>query len=224
MTRVVLLAAVCASVWTGATAAPVPPPSEKELIAKHWGRTEGAGQFELKGKQLTLRATGDGPGEVRVTRTVRGDFTAQVLLADAAQPAKGDAQRPHAHAGLSVTGGGYSLSHYLLQIYNRGDDGELYRTPQRSVWTDRFTEGVGGGGSNLKDVERGQAVHLQVTRKEKALTVSYSLDGKEWFGPYTFPEKLDFPDEVTVAVYLTHGTRQALHATFDGFTVTPIKK
>ncbi|MDY3562650.1 DUF1349 domain-containing protein [Gemmata sp. JC673] len=222
MMRAFLLATVGASTW--AVAAPVPPPSEKELIAKHWGKPEGEGQFELKGKQLTLRATGDGPADMRVTRTVRGDFTARVTLADVATPAKGDARQPHSHAGLSIKGGGYSLSHYLLQLYNHDNNGELYDTPQRSVWTDRFIDAQGGGGTSLKEVEQGQTVYFEVTRKDKTVTVSYSFDGKDWAAPQAFGEKLDFPDEVTVSVYLSHCTCQKLHATFDGFTITPLKK
>ena len=72
---------------TGACEAPVPPPGEKELIARHWGTTKGNGEFTLSGKQLTIRSdeqlvngrsvhdvVGHTTRAPHTTRTVTGDF------------------------------------------------------------------------------------------------------------------------------------------------------
>ena len=74
-------------------------PTEKEQIAKLWGKTVAASdrcEFKLKGKALTIRTAGEparnafwGGGPVtmpHVTRTVTGDFEATVKIAAAAAP------------------------------------------------------------------------------------------------------------------------------------------
>lgn len=218
-----VLALACAAAVAGA--APVPAPSEKELIAKHWGKPEGDGEFALKGGRLTLRAVGENPAALlRVGRTVRGDFTAGVTVeaADCPDPTKEDAREPHSHAGLSVTGGGYTVRFHLMQQYNRGDGVQLQNEPQRCVWLDRWHP-KGGTGSYLKETAGG-AVHLRVARAGKAVTVAHSFDGKGWTETAVEAEKAAFPDEVAVAVFLAHNTRQKLQATFEQFTVTQPKK
>ena len=78
--------------------APVPPPSEKELIAKHWGVTKGNGEFTLGGKQLTIRSDGE-PTRKSVhsivdnteriphtTKTAKGDFEVTVRGVAASAP------------------------------------------------------------------------------------------------------------------------------------------
>jgi hypothetical protein len=212
-------------------AAPVPPPSEKELIARHWGKTEGQGEFELKGKQLLIRtflrpdngliAVIGGGGEVtmpRAGRTVAGDFEMEVTVADAARPNR-NAQHvdawPRTRAGLFLEGGGYAIELYLYQYYTKQAADE---EPSRCVFIDTWYP-RGGSGSSLKSAEDGKSTHLRVTRKEKVVTVSYSFDGKEWAAPYTPRQELDFPDGVTVGVFFSHSTHQILEATFDRFTV-----
>jgi hypothetical protein len=56
MLRTVIVFAFGSSLAVGT--APVPPPSEKALIAKYWGTTAGQGEFSLTGKRLTLRSAG----------------------------------------------------------------------------------------------------------------------------------------------------------------------
>jgi len=74
------------------------------------------------------------------------------------------------------------------------------------------------GAGPLKNVEDGKSTWLRVTRKEEAVSVSYSFDAST--GPSRTPRPdLDFPDEVTVGVFFAHSTYQTLSATFDGFTV-----
>jgi hypothetical protein len=125
---VVVLACVSAAV----AAAPVPPPGEKELVAKLWGKTEGQGEFELKGKQLKIQTflrpdTGliavMSRGQYtmpRAERSVSGDFEVTVKVADAARPNRNaehvDAW-PGTRAGLFVEGGGYGVELHLYQYY-----------------------------------------------------------------------------------------------------------
>src|SRR4051812_10223372 len=101
MFRAALLFAFVSSL---AVAAPAPPPSEKERIARDWGKTQGRGEFELSGKRLTIRSLiqpdtgliailGGQNGTERWTaprasRTFTGDFEMTVKVADAALPNK----------------------------------------------------------------------------------------------------------------------------------------
>lgn len=213
-------------------AAPVPAPSEKELLAKHWGKTEGQGEFELKGKQLTVRTVGQPARGMlyrermnmpRAARTVTGDFELTVTVLDADLPnknAKHEDAWPGTRAGLFVQGGGYGVEFHLYQYYPKFQGAEQ-KEPTRCVWVDTWFP-AGGAGNSLKAAEAGKSTHLRVTRKEKAVSVSYSFDGKEWSAPYTPRKDLDFPDEVTVGVFFAHSTYQALAATFDRFTVEPL--
>ena len=235
MPRFALLLALAAS--AAAVAAPVPPPSEKEVLARHWGKTEGQGEFELKGKRLTIRTTvppdmglisvisGGKTTMPRATRTALGDFEATVTVTDAALPGK-DAKHtdayPNTRAGLFVEGGGYAVELHLYQHYPKFN-GVVKEEPQRSVWVDAWFLG-GGTGNQLKTAEAGKSTYLRLARTDKTLTVSYSFDGKEWSAPYTPRKEMDFPDEVTVGVFLSHSTYQTLDATFDAFTVEKPKE
>ena len=81
-----------------ALAAPVPAPTEKEQIAKLWGKTIAPSddyEFKLNGKALTIRTAGvpvrgliEGANfkAPRTTRTVTGDFEMTVKVAAAAAP------------------------------------------------------------------------------------------------------------------------------------------
>ena len=225
----VLLALVSVA---AAVAAPVPPPTEKESIARHWGKTEGQGEFGLSGKRLTVRTAvppdmglisvinGGKTTMPRATRDVAGDFEATVTVTDAALPGK-DAKHtdayPNTRAGLFVEGGGYAVEFHLYQHYTKVN-GVAREEPTRSVWVDTWFPG-GGAGNQLKAAEAGKSTHLRLARTDKALTVSYCFDGKEWTVPFNPRQALAFPDEVTVGVFLSHSTYQTLDATFDAFTV-----
>jgi hypothetical protein len=227
MLRTAVLFALVSS--AAAVAAPVPAPSEKELIAKYWGQTEGRGAFELVGKQLTIRTVGQpargiifgqGMNMPRATRTARGDFEITVKVTDSALPgraAKHEDAWPGTRAGLFVQGGGYGVEFHLFQYYSKFN-GVQQEEPTRCVWVDTWFPG-GGAGSQLKNAEDGKSTWLRVTRKDKAVAVSYSFDGKEWSVPHTPRKELDFPEEVTVGVFLAHSTYQTLGATFDTFTI-----
>jgi hypothetical protein len=222
---------------TLALAAPVPRPSEKELLATHWGKTEGQGEFELNGKQLTIRTIGQPDNGLigllgndritmpRVSRTVSGDFELTVKVLDAALPGK-DAKHTHTwpatRAGLFVEGDGYGLEFHLHQYFPKVN-GETKAEPTRCIWVDSWFP-RGGAGSSLKQAESGKSTYLRVTRKGKTVTVSYSFDGKDWSAPYSPRQELAFPDEVTVGVFFAHTTYQVLEATFDGLTVEKPKE
>jgi hypothetical protein len=219
---------------TAVAAAPVPRASEKELIARHWGKTEGPGEFELNGKQLTLRSVGqptqgliksDGKAVPRATRTVSGDFEATVKLLDAS-PANKDAKHsdawPGTRAGLFISGGGFAIELHLYQYHSKVN-GVVREEPTRTVWVDTWFP-RGGQGSSLKTVAAGKSVYLRITRKGQDVTVSHSLDGKEWSKPFAPRKELDFPAEVTVGVYLAQSTHQFAHATFEGLTVEKLEE
>jgi len=219
-------------------AAPAPAPSERELLARHWGKTEGNGEFSLAGKQLTIRtATSPSHGLIgiigggdttritmpRATRSVSGDFEATVVVTDAAPPdknAKHENSFPDTRAGLMLEGGGYAIEFHLRQYYSKVQGAQKDELT-RCVWLDTWFP-RGGTGSSLKTAEAGKSTHLRVTRKGKGVSVSYSFDGKEWSAPHAPRQELDFPGEVTVGVFLAHSTYQTLAATFDRFAVEPL--
>ncbi len=233
MLRAAVLVALV-SVAAVVVAAPVPPPSEKELLAKLWGKTDGVGEFELAGKQLTLRTIGQpargyihgkGMNMPRATRTVSGDFEVMVKVADAAAPNpknKHEDAWPGTRAGLTLTGGGYSIELHLYQ-YHQKLNNMVQEDLRRVVWIDTWFPG-GGSGSTRAQVPAGKSTYLRIARKDKAVTVSHSFDGKEWSTPYTPRQGLDFSDEVTVGVFFAHSTHQIAAATFDGFTVEQLKE
>ena len=231
-TVLILVCAVCAATVAGA--APVPPPSEKEQVAKLWGKTEGAGTFELEGKQLTLRTAGqpargfihrERMSMPRTTRTLRGDFVMTVKVVDAAAPdpnLRHEDAWPGTRAGLTLVGGGYSIEWHQYQYYtklNGAVRGDLHRV----VWVDTWFPG-GGAGSSRAQVPAGKSVHLRIARKGKDVTVAHSFDGKEWSAPVTPRQGLAFPDEVTVGVFFAHSTYQSAAATFDPLTIEQPKE
>ncbi len=236
MLRFVTLLALVAS--AGAGAAPVPPPSEKELLAKHWGKTEGDGAFELKGKELTLRSAISKPnrdfswGEQlsvpRTARVVSGDFVITVCIRDASAPGKDvkhDTHSSETNAGLYVRGDASSLRYYLTQTYQRFNGAPPNPNLQRRLGIEANYPRGGASGS-LQEVEDGKSTYLRLIRKDKALAMSYSGDGAKWSVPNNpFGNiEMSIPDEVTVGVFLAHSTYQISHATFDAFTVEKPKE
>jgi hypothetical protein len=234
MLRVALL---CLFVAPVVVAAPVPPPTEQEQIAKHWGKVVASPgcEFKLLGKSLTVRTDGvptrglienlSTKGEdrckmPRVARTVAGDFELTLKLTDAAAPIR-DARHqeswPMTRAGLFISGGGYGTELHLKQYYtkiNGAIQGDLVRT----VWVDSWYPG-GGSGSSMARVEPNKSVYLRIVRKDKTVSVSSSPDGKDWTPPRVPRQEMPFPAEVTVGVFVNHSTHQFAEATFAEFTV-----
>ncbi len=229
MIRPAILAFVFA---TAAVAAPVPPPTEMELLAKHWGKTEGQGEFELKGKQLTLRTVGQpaqgmseyvGMNMPRVARKVSGDFEITVTVLDVARPNRTAAYEgtwPNSRAGLFAHAEGWGAEFSLCQCYMKPD--EAGEEPKRCVWLETLFP-PGGESGPLKDAENGKSTWLRMTRKGKTVTVSYSFDGEKWSAPFALRPVSDFTGEVTgevtVGAFLGHSTYQTLEASFGAFTI-----
>jgi hypothetical protein len=232
MRRFALALTVC-SFAAVAPAAPIPKAvSDKEQLATLWGTTEGQGEFELKGKQLTLRsplqpATGliksSAPSVPRAFRTVSGDFEAVAKLIEATPPLK-DARHndswPGTRAGIFVSGDNHAIEFHLLQYHTKfkGEVGDLNRT----LWIDAWYP-QGGSGSSVKQPEAGKTVHLKLARKGKDVTAAYSFDGTEWTNARIPRAEMLFPDEVKVGVYLAPTTYQIASATFGSFVVTQPK-
>lgn len=221
-----------------AVAAPVPKDaSDKQVIARHWGKTEGRGEFEAAGKQLTIRSFlepdtgliailggGNNANErhtaPRVSRTVSGDFTMTVKVLDAALPNKGAKHNdayPNTKAGLFINGGGYAIEYHLYQYYPKLN-GVVSEEPTRYLWVDSWYP-RGGSGSGQRKAEAGKSTWLRIIRKDNVVSVSSSFDGEQWSAPFTPRKDTEFPDEVTVGVYFGHSTYQNLSATFDAFTI-----
>ena len=210
-------------------AAPVPPPGEKEMIARHWGTTKGNGEFTLSGKQLTIRSGGEpthksvhfiaGNAEriPHTTRTVTGDFEATVRVADASAP-NDSAERddPVTRAGLFLFSGGEAVEVTLSQSGHP----DAKREVQLITW---------GGPCAIRrlltDAEAGKSTYLRLTRKNDSFSVAYSFDGQKWSEPEDVkPFGFSIPDEVTVGVLFAHNMRQiGASATFDNFTVVKPK-
>ena len=236
MLRAAVLLALISVAAAGA--APVPPPSEKELLAKHWGKTEGQGEFEVKGKQLTLRSALSKPNrdfswgeQLSVPRTgtvVSGDFVITVRVLDASAPGKDvkhDTHSAETNAGLYIRGAESSLRYYLTQTYQRFNGAPANPNLQRRLGIEANYPRGGASGS-LQGVEDGKSTYLRLIRKDKVLAMSYSGDGEKWSVPNNpFANiEMSIPDEVTVGVFLAHSTYQISHATFDGFTVEKPKE
>jgi hypothetical protein len=226
----VSLAFALATLATVAPAAPVPPPGEKELIAKQWGTTKGNGEFTLSGKQLTIRSDGqptrgsvhyiDGSTEriPHIFRPVTGDFEATVRVVDASTPNDNAAHRdaPETRAGIFLFAGGEAVEVTLSQSGHP----DAKREVRFAKW---------GGPcvlrERLSEAESGKSTYLRLTRKNQSFTVTYSFDGQKWSEPKDVnPFGFGAPDEVKVGVLVAHNTRQiGASATFDNFTVAKPK-
>ena len=228
------IATVLALVSTAAVvAAPAPPPTEKELLAKYWGKTDGGGEFELKGKQLTIRSNVGKPNHYgwweeplpvpRTSRPVKGDFEITVRLLGAAPPqkdAKVDHGAPTTCAGLYIRGANTTLRYHLTQTYDLFAGGAV-GTDLRQ-WLGIEANYPNGGASGMMGaVEDGKLPYLRLIRRDKVLTMSHSLDGEKWSEPNNPFANIDMsiPDELTVGVFVGHSTYQFGHATFDKFTI-----
>ncbi len=233
MIRISLLVLLVAPMLVAAAPARL---SEKEQIEQLWGKIVTPSdqcEFKLDGKSLTIRTDGapvhglidDLGGQnrckmPRVTRTVKGDFEMTVKLTDAAAPNRDEKHQdawPTTRAGLFISGGGYAIEFLLTQYYTKVN-GVLTDQLTRGIWVDTWFP-RGGSGSTLAKADANKPTYLRITRKEKTVSVSYSFDGKEWSVPFTPRQELDFSDELTVGVFVSHSTHQIVEATFAEFTI-----
>ena len=149
-----------------------------------------------------------------------------VRVADAQPPgeeAPCKSGMPASSAGLFIVtgeGGEYSTIFHLYQYYTKANGVQLRPGLTRYIYANAWYP-RGGAGSSLKVPEPGKSTYLRMARKDNKLTYSYSSDGKEWSKPNNpfAGQQLNFPDEVTVGVFLSHTTYQILDATFDGLTI-----
>ena len=217
-----------------AVAAPAPPPSEKEQIEKLWGKIVSPTadcEFKLAGKSLTIRTAGQPARGLRdekepiprVARKVAGDFEMTVKVVDATPPsrlAQHQESWPWSRAGLYVVGGGYTVEHHLSQYYTKINNvlnENLTRCPWVDTWYPRRA------GSQIGTVEPGKSLYLKLIRKGNTVTVSHSTDGEKWSTPFNPRQELVFPEEVTVGVFVSHGTHQTIEATFADFEIKKLK-
>lgn len=233
MTRLVVF--VCLAATPLADAAPAPPETEKEKIARLWGRTvgpAGGGRFTLRGERLAIRSTAapvvGWPTEprwtaLRVTRAWTGDFDLRVRLDTLTVPSRAALHNRgslQTTAGLFVAGGGSFLTVHRSLAFHVFD-GVIADQLDQCVWVDRC-DAHGGGGNRLAETIATRPVHLRLTRQAGVISLSSSDDGVAWAAPRVFPD--DLPDEVTVGVFVSHTPWQECEAVFDQYALTVPKK
>jgi hypothetical protein len=229
MSRFVLVFALglCAAL---APAAPVPrAEAQKELMAKLWGTPEGQGEFELRGKELTIRAPVRSDFVTvlqvpQVARKVKGDFVATVRVLDATGPNYANSRGGSdygTHVGLRVWCGDVWANSWLTQYHAQCVGGGVSDTVTRQPLAELFdqTGGEGVGGDCLAD---GAATILRIARRGNVLTYS-SSDGTKWSEPHTPQRPLVLPDEVFVGVAALPSRYRAVCATFADLTIEPLK-
>jgi hypothetical protein len=223
------------SVSAAVVAAPVVPPSEKELIAKHWGKVHAPSEkyeFKLDGRRLTIHTAGEQTDPAfagtplvhpRVSRTVNGDFEATVRVIAAATPnptVKYVQGSPATRAGLFVAGGNQFAELELLQYYTVSG-GVMTENPFRVVWVNTKSK-TSNGGHHITHIDPTKPLYLRITRKEKVVSDYYSIDGKTWT-PTKWRREIELPNEVTVGIYFAHTTHQIADATFSEYTISKLE-
>lgn len=233
MCRVLLLAGLAVPV-VGLAAAPVPPESDADKVARLWGTVEAPAKTYVvkpEGKSLTLRTLGwpllfeyTSP-KFHVGREVTGDFDVRVKLVSLDAPSRMVEHkngRPETGAGLIIEGEGQSLNLRHWMAIHKDQAGNLQDGMQSCTWFEERGAG-GGSGRSLKDLAANQSVYLRVVRLGKAVTIMTSTDGQKWDswpGSGTFP----LPHTVRVAAFVGHSTNQEVAATFSDFTITKPEK
>lgn len=229
MLRLVLLAMfACAC----AVAAPVPPESDRERVARLWGQVRAPSRHYIVKPQLdllTLRTIGWPVGfgfenpTFLVQREVRGDFDARVKLYDLDTPSRGLPYNdsPQTAAGLHVAGGECSISLYRWKAIHK-NNGVLQDGMQDTVWLTRRTRNSGMG-SSLQPCEAGKSHYLRLIRNGDALRAYLSTDGASWKDWDAGMKGLSLPPVVTIGIFVGHTTSQEVAATFEGFAVEKAK-
>ena len=211
-----------------AGAAPVPPESDRQKVARLWGEPRvPSGSYRVKpeGDHLTLRTIGWPVAfdyrrpEFQVTREVAGDFDVRVKLYSLDPPARGIHYEgsPQTAAGLYIDGGDCTVALYRWMALHT-DHGRLQEGMQDSPWLSRRTRNAGSG-SMLGAWEAGKSGHLRVIRKGDQLTAMTSFDGANWKEHNAAMGGLKLPDAVTVGLFVGHTTSQQCSATFAEFTI-----
>lgn len=215
-------------------AAPAPPPTDRERLARDWGTFAGQGEYRFAGEQLILRShTGMPTTELnatelcnvpRIVRTVRGDFELTLRIVDLTHPlateSQGNLGQFMTSAGLFVVADDVRLTYGLSQYYYRFPNIPNPDFLHRYVYLQAQTTN-GGSGWGMSQAN-GKSTYLRIKRQGDSLTTSSSFDGEEWTGEKNFlaNQNIVFPDEVAVGVFVSHNTKQVVQAIFDRFTLT----
>ncbi len=209
-------------------AAPVPPESDRDKVARLWGKLETpSGEYTAKpdGNRLTLRSLGwplpfdMNPPEFRVSREVIGDFDVSVKLVALDRPDRSvyyESSGPQTAAGLFITAGKSHFGLYHWMAFHK-DGWILLPHMQSSLWMQRTGE-LGGGGSMLADIEPGESTLLRIVRRDKAVTLHARIGSGQW-KQWDAPNDITLPDAVTVGIFLGHSTSQQCEATFEELRV-----
>jgi len=228
MTRTVVLL-LCVAV--PALAAPIPPESDRDKLARLWGKIESPpGEYGAKldatGKKLTLKTLGWPLGfrhtetKFRVVREVSGDFDVRVTVEALDAPdktVKYDGSNSETGAGIVVTGGEHTVTAYRWKGF--------YRNPQNQdppmqgmIWVEQLMGRMGGQGSGSSTSDVNSAVELRIVRRGEAVTVHTREAGKEWRQSAVRAD-LKLTESVTVGLFVGHSTHLPCEATFADYSV-----
>lgn len=225
MTRLLLLACLAVPV----AAAPIPPESDRDKVARLWGKVESPpGEYVAKpvGNKLTLRTLGWPLGfrhtepKFRVIRDVSGDFDLRVTVEALDTPDKAikyDGSYPETGAGILVSDGESTVSAYRWKGYMRNPQNP--NPPmQGMIWVEQTRVRMGGSGSGSGMSDPQNAVELRVVRKGEAVTIHTREAGKEW-RQTTARADIKLADTVTVGLFVGHSTHMPCEATFADYVV-----
>ncbi|MCS6865980.1 MAG: hypothetical protein RMJ56_14625 [Gemmataceae bacterium] len=234
MMRTALLLTLAMLPWV-AVAAPAPPLTDKQRLARDWGTLAGPGEYRFDGERLILRShTGMRASELnntalctvpRITRTVRGDFDMTLRVLDLTHPlsteSQGNLGQFTTSAGLVVMSDDAYISFGLNQIYYRLVNFPNPDVLHRYVYLQAIMINQGGTGWGHSH-EDGKATYLRLKRQGEKILAAHSFDGEKWTDAKDVLANQNFalPDEVTVGVFVLHNTHQVVQATFDRFTLT----
>jgi hypothetical protein len=229
MIRALLLAFVLPAF---ALASPVPKETEADKLKRLFGTTvdpEKNSKFTLDGEKLVLRVA-DAPhllqpgdqSAPRVTRTVEGDFTAQVRVRlpaprlDEPLPRRGELVQ----VGMFLTDdGGLLAAHARTLVATPGQKDPFRRQGRFQLWYANGSSSSGSSGGAFDP----ETVHFRLRRDSGKLYGAASADGKSWheFGGF---QQILFPEKATLGLFLANPSGMPFGVEFEGFTVTPKAK
>lgn len=229
MTRFALLL-LCLAV--PALAAPIPPESDRDKVARLWGKVESPpGEYVAKpdttGKKLTLKTLGWPLGfrhtetKFRVVREVSGDFDVRVTVEALDAPdktVKHDGSSVETGAGIVVAGGEHTVTAYRWKGFYRNPQNQQDPPIQGMIWVEQLMGRQGGQGSGSGTSDINSAVELRIVRRGEAITVHTREVGKEW-RQSAIRADLKLTESVTVGLFVGHSTHMPCEATFSDYVV-----
>lgn len=214
-----------------APAAPVPHPVvEKERVAEMWGETAGAGEFEARGKQLTIRSApllpdfhSRGPFSFPHTlREARGNFAVTTHLVELSEPTERDVGDTHgSYAGLYATDGGHGVACLVLDYRPGGAKGPA-AAPKRGLYLAEWNLNRACGSKENVLIKPG-TVRLRLIRSGNVLALATSADGATWSEPHPLVDEMPLADTVWVGVVAGTMKQRTVCATFADLTIEPLK-